>query len=120
LSLVADKFYADVSFVAWRWLPVDPKLNDGVPRIPIFESISLEPTRLHLTPFVAAGVNLRDLGLKHADEALRFLFRNPVVAFPQSRLDVPDLRKMPPSQQAKAKAKFAEANQTLKTWRGGA
>lgn len=120
LSLVANAFYADVSFLAWRWLEVDPKLNDGVPRLPVFQMISVEPTRLNLTPLVEPGTNLRELSLKGAEEALRFFFRKPVVSIPEARLDMPDLRKMPPSQQAKAKAKFTEANQTLKTWRGEA
>lgn len=117
LSIVGQIFYADVTFIAWRWIEVDPKSNDGMRYLPVFQPLNREPTRLDLTPLVGPETTLRNLSIRGAEEALRFFFRKPVVAIPEARIDMPDLRKLPPSQQAKAKAKLTAATETLQTWR---
>lgn len=121
LSTIGDHVYADVGFVAWRWVKCDPKENEGLPQRPSFFYLTEKdkPVRFCLDYLLQGGLTIRELSLAAVEDALCHLFTLQMQPLPPYPIDEMRNRiaKLPPSQREKAMHKLADVRGVLKTWR---
>lgn len=121
LSTSGGHAYADLGFVAWRWVKCDPKENGGLLQKPSFFYLTEEnkPVRFCLDCFLQDGMTIRDLSISAVEEALCYLFTLPMQMQPPYPFnEMRDrIMRLPPSQREKQLNKLADVQGILKTWR---